>query len=192
MIKSICRKNIIRRAVQGFTFLEVILYLGIATFVLLAILQIGQNFIVSNVKAERQAAIMQNGRLAFHQLTFEIRGADNVLTGSSTFNVHPGVLTLDYPGSGTDVIFDTYLKSVALPTGSNVTIRKLRVKDGGSSYQDVTNDEVDVTNFVVRNLTQASEPKNIEVELTLQTVNTTNNPNYDFILPLETAVTLRK
>ena len=186
------KKNSSQTARLGFTFLEIILYLGITSVVLLSILQIGQNFIVSNVKAERQRSISENGRLAFHQLTLKIRGADDVTVGSSTFNIHPGVLTLDYPGSGTDVIFDTYLKSVTLNNGTSVTLRKLRMKDGGASYQDVTNDEVDVTRFVVRNLTQSTEPKNIQIELTLQTLNTTGDPDYDLVLPLETAISLRK
>ncbi len=190
-IKKILYHPVNRRR-QGFTLFEIIVYLGISTVLLFSILQIGQNFIRANIKSQLERSISENGRLAFHQLSLKIRGADDVTTAGSTFNVHPGVVTLDYPGTGTDVIFNTYLKTLTLANGTTYTIRKLQMKDGTANYQDLTNDEVDVTNFVVRNLTQSSEPNNLEIELTVNAINPGNAADYNLTASWETAISLRK
>jgi CxxC motif-containing protein (DUF1111 family) len=102
------------------------------------------------------------------------------------------LFTLDYAGSGTDVIIDTYTKDVTLSNGQIVTIRKLRIKEGALAYQDLTSDQVDVSNFVLRNLTKTSERKNINIEVTLEQLNPLNDPNYNTTISVETAISLRQ
>lgn len=179
-------------AQNGFTLVELIVYIGIASLSLMMILITGQNLISSNIRAQAQRELSVNVRPLMNQLTQSVRNAEDVVTASSTFNVHPGAITLDYAGSGTDVIIDTYTKDVTLSNGQIVTIRKLRIKEGALAYQDLTSDAVDVSNFVLRNLTKTSEKKNINIEVMLEQLNPLNDPNYNAAISVETAISLRQ
>lgn len=179
-------------AQNGFTLVELIVYIGIASLSLMMILITGQNLISSNIRAQAQRELSVNVRPLMNQLTQSVRNAEDVVTASSTFNAHPGAITLDYAGSGTDVIIDTYTKDVTLSNGQIVTIRKLRIKEGALAYQDLTSDQVDVSNFVLRNLTKTTEKKNINIEVTLEQLNPLNDPNYNTTISVETAISLRQ
>jgi AAA+ superfamily predicted ATPase len=124
-----------------------------------------------------------NSRLVMNQVAVNIKGAEDVFTGLSTFETNPGVLVLDYPGSGTDVIIDTYEKDLTIG-GQIVTIRKLRIKEGSSDYVDITNDKVEVLNFFLTDMTRDNEKDNINVELTLGTNDST--------ISSETSISLRQ
>jgi type II secretory pathway pseudopilin PulG len=177
---------------SGFTLVELIVYVGIAALSLMMILITGQNLISSNIRAQAQRELSVNMRPLMNQFTQSVRNAEDIVTASSTFNAHPGAITLDYAGSGTDVIIDTYTKDVTLSNGQIVTIRKLRIKEGALAYQDLTSDQVDVSNFVLRNLTKTSERKNINIEVTLEQLNPLNDPNYNTTISVETAISLRQ
>lgn len=86
----------------------------------------------------------------------------------SLFDAHPGILTLDFPGENTNVVIDTYSKNLTL-AGQSVTIRKLRLTQGASSY-DLTSDRVNVAEFIVRNRTQSGNLQTIHFNLTIQAV----------------------
>lgn len=176
---------------KGFTLIELIIYVGIAAAVLVLIVNFSWNVIGSGVKVNVSSELTQNGRLAMEKLTQEIHAAEDIVTGSSTFASHPGVLTLDLAGSGTDVIFDTYEKSVTVG-GSAVTIRKLRFKDGSADYVDITSDKIDLTNFVLTNLTRNNEAANINIEMTLEYVNPGEDPERERDLEIETSVSIRE
>lgn len=179
-------------AQNGFTLVELIVYIGIASLSLMMILITGQNLISSNIRAQAQRELSVNMRPLMNQFTQSVRNAEDIVTASSTFNAHPGAITLDYAGSGTDVIIDTYTKDVTLSNGQIVTIRKLRIKEGALAYQDLTSDQVDVSNFVLRNLTKTTEKKNINIEVNLEQLNPLNDPNYNTTISVETAISLRQ
>lgn len=172
--------------------IELIVYLAIVAISLTTIVLISHNLIEGNIKSRAQREIVANARNALNLISQKIRNADNLITAASTFNVHPGVLNLDYPGSGTDQIFDTYTRDITLPNGIIVNIRKLRFKDGAAEYQDLTNDRVSVSNFVIKNLTRVSEPENVNIELTLRQINPGGDDDYNNSISLETAISLRK
>ncbi len=176
---------------KGFTLIELIVYIGISSIVLVTAVNIAWNLIVSNANSQGKSEVYFNSRFALHQLQLQVRAAEDFITGSSTFGSHPGVLTLDYPGEGTDVIFDTYTKNISVG-GESVTIRKLRIKEGAADYVDITSDKVDIINFTLHDLTRWSEKTNINIELTIEKVNPGGDPNYDASISLETALSVRE
>jgi prepilin-type N-terminal cleavage/methylation domain-containing protein len=176
---------------SGFTLIELIIYMAIASVVLVTAVGTGMNVITTQGVSETKREIYTNARFLMNQFGFAVRNADDVIIGSSTFGSNPGILTLDYPGIGTNVIFDTYTKNI-IAGGQAVTIRKLEVKDGTADYVDLTSDSVTVTNFTLMNLTRGAEPKNINIQLTLESVNPGNNKTYDISIPLETALSIRR
>ncbi len=176
---------------KGFTFIELIVYIAIASMVLVSAVGIGWNLITNEANVIGKQEAYSNARTVMNHFKINIREADDVITGSSTFNTHPGVLTLDYPGAGTDVVFDTYTKNVTVG-GQATTIRKLRIKEGAAAAVDITSDQVDVTDFTLTNLTRGSESKNINIELTIEKANPGNDPNFDASILVETALSVRK
>ena len=176
---------------KGFTLIELIVYVGVSSIMLVIAINMTSNLIVSNASARGKQEVYINARLAMNQLQLKIREAEDVIIGSSTFNSHPGILTLDYPGSDTDVIFDTYTKNVDIG-GQTVEIRKLRIKEGTADYVDLTSDKVDLTNLVFTNLTRGSESKNTNIEITLEKINPGSDPDYDASISVETAISIRE
>ncbi len=176
---------------KGFTMMELIVYIAIASVVLVAAINVGWNLMIGYANTNSKQEVYLNSRLVMNAMGIKIREAEDVLTASSTFDTNPGVLTLDYPGADTDVIIDTYTKNIILG-GQETTIRKLRMKEGIADYVDLTTDEVNITNFVLTDLTRGSEPDNINIELTIEKTNPGGNLNFAATFSLETAISLRQ
>lgn len=175
---------------QAFTLLEIIVYVSVFSIVMIAAMGVSLNLVERNVSIKNSQEVYGNARLTMNSVARAIRGALDINTGSSTFASHPGVLNLKYSASSQDnVIIDTYTKSVTV-SGVATTIRTLRMKEGQGAYQDLTSDLIDVTNFVVRNLSRGTA-KIVNIELSLRKVNVSGDPGYDASTSLETAVGLR-
>ena len=175
MIKKVLKK--------GFTLLELIIYIGIASMVIVAAAELVVGTTRAQAKSQELHEIHMNARLVMNQLTVKIKEAEDVFTGLSTFDTNPGILVLDYPGAGTDIIIDTYDKTVTRGS-QDVIIKKLRIKEGSADYVDLTNDKVDLTNFVLSDMTRENEKDNINVQLTLA-IN-------DSDISVETSISLRQ
>ncbi|MBI5412145.1 DNRLRE domain-containing protein, partial [Candidatus Peregrinibacteria bacterium] len=105
----------------------------------------------------------------------------------SSFDVNPGLLLLDFPGEGSEVIVDTYVQQVFLG-GQPFLIRTLRMKEGEAVANDLTSQWVDVTNFSLSNRARASEAKNVKINLTLSSIGGGSEDS----LNLETAASVRR
>jgi len=182
-------KNILKN--KGFTLLELIIYIAIASVVLVSAIGIGWNIMIEEERSANKRELYMDARGLVGQMTRDIRGAEDVIVGDSTFDVHPGVLSLDYPGGNTDKIFETYSKSVTVG-GESVDITKVKYTDGMNDVVALTSDRVDVTNFVVTNMTRGSENPNIKIDITLESVNPGGDPILDASITIETAVSLRQ
>lgn len=176
---------------RGFTLIEFLVYIGIASMVLVTAIITGMNLITGSASSIARQETYYNARLVMNQIQYQVRAADDVITANSTFASHPGVLVLDYPGTGSDVIIDTYTKSVSIG-GEATNIRKLRIKEGEDAYVDLTGDKVNVSNFVVSNLSRGVEPINLRIQLTIESANPGNDPKYDASITLQTALSTRR
>lgn len=179
------------KKLAGFTLIELILYIGIAAMVIVIVVGIGRNVILTNTDTQASREVYMSARLAESKLQEKIRAAEGVVIGSSIFGANPGKLVLDYAGSGTDVIFDTYGKIVDVG-GLSVAIIKLRMKDGAADYVDLTNDKVSVSNFMLSDLTRASERENVGIELDLEKVNPGDSEELEASISLDTAISVRE
>ncbi|MBU0667739.1 prepilin-type N-terminal cleavage/methylation domain-containing protein [Patescibacteria group bacterium] len=168
---------------KGFTLIELLIYITLAGMILTAAINLEVNVSRGQARAQQNHELYINAQVAINQIDRKIREADDVITASSTFGTNPGVLTLDYPGTGTDIIFNTYPKEI-MRGGTPVTITKLRIKEGSADPIDLTSDNVDVTDFTLSNLTIGGNKNNIGIELTLE--------REDASFSIETAVSVRK
>jgi len=176
---------------QAFTLLEIIVYVSVFSIIMVAAMGVSLNLVERNVSIKNSQEVYGNARLTMNSIARAIRGALDINAGSSIFGSHPGVLSLKFSASSQDdVIIDTYTKIITV-SGIDTTIRTLRMKEGLGAYQDLTSELIDVTNFVVQNLSRGTA-KIVNIELSLQRVNVSGDPNYDASTSLETAVGLRQ
>lgn len=144
---------------RGFSLVEMIIYLAIlATTTVLIV-----NGIVTLTRTydvfRLSRYVGNSGALALGRMTYEVRQANSINIGQSTFGVTPGVLTLNTTandGSATTVQF--YVNNGIL-----------RVKIGGVDQGPITLSNVTVTNFTVTQI-QNSLSQGVVVQMTLQAV----------------------
>jgi prepilin-type N-terminal cleavage/methylation domain-containing protein len=174
---------------KGFTLIEMLIYIMIASIIFIFTFNAGWNVFKASNHISVKQDVYTNTRIVANQFQKYIRGAGDILTDISVFNSNPGTLVLDYPGAGTDVIFDTYDKAVTIG-GLPVTIKKMRIKEGAAAYVDLTNDKITVSNFSVKNFSRGSS-KTVQISLTLDRVNPDNNPDFIASGSFTTSFTLR-
>ena len=124
------------------------------------------------------AEAQENASLVYARISQNVRASDFVVRSGGTrtlFDINPGRLSLQMPSG--QVTIDTYTKEVLLGNRT-FTIRKLRFDDG-SQVVDLTSDLVDVTQFVIRDRRQGTEPDTIKVEFTVQYFNPDQISLYD-------------
>ncbi|MFH1012593.1 MAG: prepilin-type N-terminal cleavage/methylation domain-containing protein [Candidatus Peregrinibacteria bacterium] len=174
---------------KGFTMIELVVYVAVAAFILVGIVRFNWDIMGVGVKLNVSGELTQNSRLVLERITYKIQNAEALAVASSTFGVHPGVLTVT--ASGANSIIDTYTKNVSIG-GQTISIRKLRMKEGAAAAIDLTSDKVNVTHFVLTNLTRDEEPANVKMELTLEYVETGEDPLRNESLSVQTAASLRQ
>lgn len=155
------------------TLVEMILYVAITTVIATSMVLYGVRLVTIRADQEFERELNQEARFALDVITRNVHDAAGVSTGS--FEVHPSSLTLVPDSGGTSVI------STATKAVGDQTIRFVQL-DG----TQITSDRVDVTNFVINELTRDTEPENLQFEITLETLDGKDS------LSLQTAVSLRE
>ena len=133
---------------RGYTLLETVVYVSIlaviATLALGSIVTMYRAY--GKTKVERK--IVTNGEVAVERIVREIRAATST-KASSVFKTHPGTL--------------------ALSTGETFSFSSgiVQIQEGAGSAQNLTSDDVSVTNMVFYEATSTNS-KLIKIELTIQ------------------------
>ncbi len=143
---------------NGFSLLEIIIYIAVFAFVsvvavetiLLVTSSLGRIRVVRTLNTASSSAM--------ERMTRTIRDAKIINAGSSTFNTSPGVLSLT--GSETPAI--TYRFSVS---GGGLVL------DAGGVETALTPPGVAVTNLVFRSIANGTVSKAIKIELTIAASN---------------------
>lgn len=173
---------------KSFTLIELIIYIALVALVAIVAISFAWNIINARIKNEARQEVQQNLRFGLEKITQAIRVADDVSLPDSIFDVSPGKLTLVYPGK--NITFDIAAKTINLG-GQDVEIHKLRITDGLGDPENLTSNKVDITNFMLTNLTRDSEPKNIKIKLTIKYVNPGQDPKWEAEISSETASSVR-
>ena len=172
----------------GFTLVETIIYIAIASIFFTVSIGFYWQMREGDIKVGIRREIKENSSQAVESFKYFVRNADNVDIRGSQFGINPGILVLTYPDGA--VALDTYTKNVSVGE-RQVEIHKLRYTQNGNLY-DITSDHVDVTEFKLSDLTLADEPKAVQMELTLSSINPSGNQNYENSLSVQTTVNIRK
>ncbi|MDA0207839.1 MAG: hypothetical protein O3B64_00310 [bacterium] len=162
---------------RGSTLVEMILYVAIVSSVLIATTQYVVTLTRNRAKSEVLAEVAYNAAIIQAKLSYAARHAASITVGSSTFDVDPGVLRFAMVDSGEDpTVFSLTEDDGSLQIGINGVTTQL------------TTGRVRVTNLVFTNLTSADDAGIVLVEYTLEAINSSNSPFFDYVEEFQTAI----
>lgn len=161
----------------AFSLIELIIYVTITSMMVVTMLLFVIRILDVRKEAELDREVIENARFVLSLFVREMH--DGVGVNAGDFGSHPGALTLDTDGSGTWVM-DTDTKTLGTQT-----LRYVQV-DSGSGPVQITSDLVNVTNFVFTDLTRDTEPENIQLDMTLESIDGLSTASF------RTAVSLRQ
>ncbi|MBI3626424.1 hypothetical protein HY224_00045 [Candidatus Uhrbacteria bacterium] len=143
----------------GFTLMEMTIFVFLVGAFTAAVVLLANQYVQDNQKARSYQDVQQNARFAMQRIIQEIRGANDLTAGASTFGVNPGVLTVSNDDAAKD------------PTIFDISNGRLRIKQGTGAPQPLTSDKVRITNLVFTNLSVNNKTKNIRIQMTVQHYN---------------------
>ena len=167
---------------QGFSLIEVLIYIAIMAFAVVAIASFSISIANSRNKNYVVGEVQANGRGAFNIITQRILAAEGVNVGLSTFDTDPGILSLQMADAAKN------------PTIINLTADNgiLQITEGASNAVSITSDEVQVTNLVFTNVTPAGRRENIRMEITIEYDNPSGDQEFEYSQSLQTSTSLRQ
>ncbi|MEK7208221.1 MAG: prepilin-type N-terminal cleavage/methylation domain-containing protein [Patescibacteria group bacterium] len=155
LVKS--KKLKVKSSVSGFSLVEMLFYIAILSFSLLAVTETLITVTRSYGVLRAALHIEQEAAFALERMAREIRDANDINDAESVFNAHPGELflvTTNAAGAARTVRF--YLDN-----------GKLSLKENGVATGAQTSAKTSVSNLVFRKITTA-RAKGGKVELTMQ------------------------
>ena len=147
-----------RKGRDGFSLLELLLYITVVSVVLLVSVVLTLDLLRTRLKAIALETVNQNERLALERVTTALRNANQISASGSVFDVPNGRLSLAMPNVAQD------------PTVIDVDSGVLRISEGGGAAVPLTSSTVEVTNFTLTRLNQASA-EGVRIQLTLRRTN---------------------
>jgi type II secretory pathway pseudopilin PulG len=165
---------------RGFTLLELLLYVGLVGFILTAATALAFEFVLSRVKTLALEEASRNARFAVARVATEIREASDVNLGSSTFGSHPSTLSLATANGATN------------PTIFAVSGSALTIQQGAGSALPLTSPKVQVSEFIVTNLSTTGKTKAFRIHLRLNYANPSSLQMFNADYTFETTALIHK
>ncbi len=163
---------------KGFTLVELLLYVGTASILLLATSLFFFVLLQSRVKNQTIAEVEQQGLQVMQSITQTVRNAEAITVpsaGSSTSS-----LTLDVVTAASD------------PTVLHESSGVIRITEGIGSPVALTNSRVTASGLTFQNLSRTGTPGTIRIQFTLTQVNPEGRNEYSFTRTFTGSATLRQ
>lgn len=152
---------------SGFTILELLLYVGISSTVLLAVSLFLSTILASRVKNAAISEVEGQGAFVADIITQSIRNATGI--NAPTFGANGASLSITTPSGSTS------------PTVFSISAGAIRMTEGVGSAIPITNSHVTVSNFVVTNLSRSGTPGIIHITFTLAFNNPSGRSEYNVV-----------
>ncbi|MEK9155467.1 MAG: type II secretion system protein [Patescibacteria group bacterium] len=159
---------------KGFTLLETMVYIGIFSVVLPAFTIFVLHSWQQQIGFDARMRLEQSTSLIFLEVSNSLTEADAILVSTSTLATDTSILRFQ-DANGAAVVIDVSSTTVNF-SGTNQTVRRLRLQRGSSTPVWLTEPEHDVTQWrveVVRNTTNVLT--GLRVSLDAQLLNTSGN-----------------
>lgn len=161
----------------GFTFVEILLYLTIATLLLGTISVLMVTIYEGRIRNSVVREVHIEGERALRIMSHTIRNAQSI---SSPTQGNAGIsLTL-----AVDAGVDT-------PTVFDVEQGRIRMTEGAQTPVYLTNSYVEITELTFRNVSYASTPGTVSILMRISYINQTGREEYNYQKVLQTSVSLR-
>jgi len=174
-------KNIYNKK-QGFTLMELVIYLGIFIIIITTLSLFAITFIKAIHKSQIKKEVSLNAYSAMRTMLYEIKTAKNIYNPISIFDFNPGQLSIETTNN--------------LPAGEQITYIDFYIDDDNKLYLKRENQEPQVLiseDLRMDNLQFeyiASSPESIRISITV--AYDTNNPEYQYSYNLSSAASIRK
>lgn len=158
---------------RGMTLLETVLYIGVISIVLptftIFVLHVWQQ----QIKFDARMRLEQTSALVFLELSHDLTEADAIQVSTSTLGTDASVLRFK-DKDGTAMVIELVSTTISF-SGTNQTVRRLRLTRGSNTPVWLTEPEHDVTQWrvdVVRNATSVLTGLRVSFDAAL--INNTN------------------
>jgi len=168
---------------KSFTLMEVLIYIAVLAIVVLIVFSFFLWATRANTKAKAMREVLDNARRAMEIMTYEIKEAKSIYTPTSTFDSHPGQLSLEtkkyLPEGETTSYIDFYLCGF-----------QLCLKKESQDPVTLTSDRVEVSNLMFSRIVTSGIPS-IQINLEIDYKNPTGRPEYQASITSTSTASLR-
>ncbi len=152
---------------DGFTLIELILYVSISSVLLFGASMAFQVLFVSQVKSQAIQEVEAQGAAAVARITQAMRNADSI--------------TLPVKGTPTSTLSLVFLAAGSNPTIVDIATGTLRIREGAATTSTaLTNSKITASALLFSNLSRTSTPGIVRVQFTLQYINPANKNEYNY------------
>jgi len=145
---------------KGFSLVEMLVYVGVVSIVLLLVVAFIANLMRSYTRFRVEREISTNIRGAMNYMLREVKSAEDVYAPTSSFGVTPGQLSLEtrtnLPADETTTFIDFYVDD-----------GQLFIKREGQNPSAITSDRVRVTTLRFNRFDPPGIGESVEIELAL-------------------------
>ncbi len=167
-----------RQQQQGFTLVELVLYIGISSVVLFATSLFLSTLLAARIKNQTIAEVEQQGLYVMTSITQALRNADTI--GAPTQGASAASLTIHtYPGASDPTIFDLSGGTIRITEGSNAPIA-------------LSNSRVIASVLTFQNFSRTNTPGTIRIAFTLSHLNPSGRNEYSFTKNFYGSASLRQ
>ena len=151
---------------KGFSLIELILYIGLASLILGAITYFIIMVLEARVKNQTIAEVSGQGVSAMQVISQAVRNAEDV--NSPVKGNESDSLSLDVYESTDD------------PTVFDLSNGKLWIKEGLEDPVELTNSRVIVSDFTIKNVSKNNRQKTIRIQFTITHLNPENKNEFNY------------
>lgn len=159
-------KYIAHKHTRGFTLIEMLLYIALASILLVVATMFTALILEARIKNQTIAEVEQQGQYIARLITQTIRNAEEVTT--------PGV-----GSNSTSLVLDVVAASND-PTTFSLSSGVVRIQEGGSTAVPLSNDRVVVSNLVFYNYAGTNAPGIVRFSFTVTHANPEGRNAYSF------------
>lgn len=162
---------------KGFTLIELMLYTGIASVILLIIISFFQMTLASKVKNKTILEVEQQGMQVMQLITQTI--------------INSEAITSPTPGnSSTGAVLDVVTLAND-PTVFDLSGGAIRITEGVGSPISLTSPLVNVDSLIFENLSKTDTPGILRVEFTISYINNTGRNEFEWAKTFYSSISLR-
>lgn len=167
-----------KKPLRGFTFVEVILYIGLFALLGTALFTFAWDMLRLSHEGNTERLVTEEARFALERMKYSIRGATGIDGDNSIFESADGKLVLDLPGTSDTVTFER-------ESG------QLTMQVSGQDKVALHSQDLRVTTLRFERFTGSDQsPEYIDIQATFETAVTAPS-EYVSTLTVETGASLR-